>query len=150
MALKVGEGLTAGSSRLMITIKASVETQWCTLQTDVTSANGGGGEASFALPEFKSKMAKLLLLHLPPKCTVWQDLPVSRCVQFKNPFYALLRGLCWVLRMAEVLDVREISNCTSPKLDLGLKMPQPLSPPSIFTLSGPSILLRRGHGFSLP
>lgn len=63
MALKVGEGLTAGSSRLTITIKASVETQWCTLQTDVTSANGGGGRrgdgwrASFALPEFKSKIA---------------------------------------------------------------------------------------------
>lgn len=49
MALKVGEGLIAGSSRLTITIKASVETQWCTLQTDVTSANGGvGGDGRVA------------------------------------------------------------------------------------------------------
>lgn len=51
MALKVGEGLTAGSSRLTITIKASVETQWCTLQTDVTSASGPGrGASEFCSP----------------------------------------------------------------------------------------------------
>lgn len=36
------EGLPSGSSPT-ITIKSSVEIHWCTLQIDVTSANGGLG-----------------------------------------------------------------------------------------------------------
>lgn len=57
MALKVGEGLIAGSSRLTITIKASVETKWCTLQTDVTSANRGGWAGEFCSPRVQVQMA---------------------------------------------------------------------------------------------
>lgn len=108
--------------------------QWCTLQTDVTSANGGGGwrggQASFTLPEFKSKWLSCSF------CIFFQSALSGKIFQspglcsLKTHFYGLLRGLCWVLRMAEVLDVREIANCTSPKLDLGLKMPEPLSPSS--------------------
>lgn len=44
MALKMQyEGRPSGSLRPTITIKASVETHWCTLQIDVTKANGGQG-----------------------------------------------------------------------------------------------------------
>lgn len=94
------------------------------------------GVRNFWFPRVQVQMAELLLVHPPPKCTAWQDnfeCPADRTgrsLQFKKPFYGLLRALCWVPRMATVLGVREISNCTSPKLDLGPKTSQPPSLPS--------------------
>lgn len=65
MALKVGEGLTAGSSRLTITIKKGKcgnTVVHATNRCHISQWGGGGAgrdgrQASFALPEFKSKIA---------------------------------------------------------------------------------------------
>lgn len=61
MALKVGEGLTAGSSRLTITIKASVETQWCILQmSHQLMGRGGEGGGGARVLLFQSSTPKWL------------------------------------------------------------------------------------------